>query len=184
MRPATASPRRLDRIDGQGSPGGARERADRPAALLSGMNEALCGQLAGQYVTAAYLFIDTGSCVIRYAAARHPPLLRAARRAGSADELEQNGLVLGFVEGTPYSEVEQPLRPGDRFLLYTDGLIEAANAADELFGLDRLKATLAAAAGLQPHTATDALLTTVDTWSGQPPADDVTMVLVDWRPGG
>ena len=105
----------------------------------------------------------------------------AAQRDGSADELEQNGLMLGFVEGTPYSEVD-PLRPDDRFLLYTDGLIEAANAADELFGLDRLKATLAAAAGLQPHAATDALLTTVDTWSGQPPADDVTMLLVDWRP--
>jgi phosphoserine phosphatase RsbU/P len=159
-----------------------REHADRPAVVLSGMNKALCGHLAGQYVTAAYLFIDTCSRVIRYAAAGHPPMLRAARRDGSADELEENGLMLGFVEGTPYSEVEQPLRPDDRFLLYTDGLIEAANAADELFGLDRLKATLAAAAGLQPHAATDALLTTVDTWSGQPPADDVTMLLVDWRP--
>ena len=159
-----------------------REHADRPATVLSGMNEALCGQMAGQYVTAAYLFIDTGSRVLRYAAAGHPPMLRAGRRDGSAGELEENGLMLGFVEGTPYSEVEQPLRPDDRFLLYTDGLIEAANAADELFGLDRLKATLAAAAGLEPHAATDALLTTVDTWSGQPPADDVTMLLVDWRP--
>ena len=49
-----------------------RERADQPAAVLAGLNETLWDQLAGQYVTAAYLFIDTRSALIRYAAAGHP----------------------------------------------------------------------------------------------------------------
>ena len=96
------------------------------------------------------------------------------------DELEQNGVFLGFLDRTDYTELEHPLDAGDRFLLYTDGLIEAANAADDLFGLERLKLAFAAADGLESHAVVDHLLTTLDTWSGQPPADDLTIVLVDW----
>jgi phosphoserine phosphatase RsbU/P len=157
-----------------------RQHAERPAAVLAGINDMLCGRLAGQYVTAAYLFIDTDARSIRYAAAGHPPMLRSARRDREVHAVEQNGLMLGFVEGTGYKEVEQPLRTDDRLLLYTDGLIEAANAGDDLFGLERLKATLADASELDPQVAADTLLTTIDTWSGQPPGDDFTIVLVDW----
>jgi sigma-B regulation protein RsbU (phosphoserine phosphatase) len=105
-----------------------RERADSPAAVLAGMNQTLYGHLAGQYVTAAYVFVDVRSRVIRYAAAGHPPMLRLTREDGRVDEVAKNGLLLGFIQDTPYEESEHPLRSDDRFLLYTDGLIEAANA--------------------------------------------------------
>jgi phosphoserine phosphatase RsbU/P len=144
------------------------------------MNETLCGRLAGQYVTAAYLFIDTRSRMIRYGAAGHPPMLRSTRASGKVDEVEQNGLILGFVHNQGYTELEESLRTDDRFLLYTDGLIEACNAEDDLFGLERLKASLTAATGLHSEGAIVDLLTTVDRWSGRPPGDDLTLVLVDW----
>jgi sigma-B regulation protein RsbU (phosphoserine phosphatase) len=160
-----------------------RENAQSPAAVLTGMNETLCGRLGGQYVTASYLFVDTASHVIRYGAAGHPPMLRLARASGSVDQLEQNGLLLGFSARAPYGELEQPLRKRERFLLYTDGLIEAANAADDLFGLERLEPALAACAHLSPDAAADGLMQTVDTWSGQAPADDLTLLLVDWDAG-
>ena len=67
-----------------------------------------------------------------------------------------------------------------KFLLYTDGLIEACNADDDLFGLERLKGSLTAATGLHSEGVTDDLMTTVDRWSGRPPGDDLTLVLVDW----
>jgi phosphoserine phosphatase RsbU/P len=156
-----------------------RERADSPAAVLAGLNRALCGQMAGQYVTAAYLFVDIRSGLIRYAAAGHPPMLRATRQNGAVEEITKNGLLLGFTVNTKYDEVERPLCIGDRFLLYTDGLVEATNADDDLFGLDRLKVHFAAAAGLPPYAVSDALLSVVDTWSGRPQGDDVTLVLVD-----
>ena len=157
-----------------------RERADQPAAVLAGMNQALCGRLAGQYVTAAYLFIDTRLGLIRYAAAGHPPMLRSAQRGREIQEVVQNGLLLGLVEGADYQELEQPLQAGDRFLLYTDGLIEAASTDEDLFGLDRLKVALAHGTALQPNAAADKLLDTIDAWSGQPQGDDLTLVLVDW----
>ena len=158
-----------------------RDHADSPAAVLAGMNETLCGRLAGQYVTAAYLFIDVRSRTIRYGAAGHPPMLRSTRANGEVDEVEQNGLILGFVQNQGYTELEAPLRTDDRFLLYTDGLIEARNAEDDLFGLERLKTSLSAATGIHSEGVTDDLLTTVDRWSGQPPGDDLTLVLVDWN---
>jgi sigma-B regulation protein RsbU (phosphoserine phosphatase) len=156
-------------------------RADRPAAVLAGLNEALCGRLGGQYVTAAYLFIDGRSGLIRYAAAGHPPMLRVSRRSLEVRDVEKNGFALGFVEGAEYEELELPLDAGDRLVLYTDGLTEAANGAEDLFGADRVKTALAAGAARSPDAAADALLNTMDAWSGQPATDDLTIVLVDWE---
>src|SRR5262249_60340112 len=79
-----------------------RDHADSPAAVLAGMNEALCGRLAGQYVTAAYLFVDSESRLIRYGAAGHPPLVRCSRADGNVHEVGHNGLSLGFAGHTGY----------------------------------------------------------------------------------
>jgi sigma-B regulation protein RsbU (phosphoserine phosphatase) len=156
--------------------------ADRPSAVLSGMNDALFGRLAGQYVTASYLFIDARAGLIRYAAAGHPPMFRLSRRSLEVHEIEKNGLALGFFETATYEEVEQPLEAGDRLLLYTDGMIDAENEAADFFGAERVKHAVAADAALSPDAAADALLDTMHAWSGRPANDDLTIVLVDWQP--
>ena len=74
-------------------------------------------------------------------------MLRLARTDRGVDEIARNGLLLGFIEDPGYEEIELPLGDNDRFLLYTDGLIEAANADEDLFGLERLEESFAAAAG-------------------------------------
>ena len=78
-----------------------------------------------------------------------------------------------------YEELELPLETGDRLLLYTDGLTEAENASEDFFGLERVKIALTAGVALAPDAAADALLNTMDAWSGRPIADDLTIVLVD-----
>lgn len=156
------------------------DRADHPAAVLAGMNEVLCGKLGGQYVTAAYLFLDGSGRLMRYAAAGHPPMLRMAGGDKSVQEIEKNGLVLGFMESASYEETEQTLEAGDRLLLYTDGLVEAANVADEPFGIDRVKSVLAEASALPPEMAANALTSAMDAWSQQPAADDLTIIVVDF----
>ena len=159
-----------------------RDHGERPAMVLAGMNDVLCGRLGGQYVTAAYLFIDTRSRVLRYGAAGHPPMLRSTRSGDRVDALEQNGLMFGFLEGQAYSEREEPLRANDRFVLYTDGVIEASRADDELFGMPRLEATVRDGARLDPESLAERVLSTVAQWSGQALGDDVTLVVVDWSP--
>jgi sigma-B regulation protein RsbU (phosphoserine phosphatase) len=157
------------------------DRSDRPAAVLTGMNQSLCGHLAGKYVTAAYVFIDTRSGVIRYSAAGHPPMLRLTGRSRDACTVEENGLPLGVLKDAEYEEMELQLQESDRLLLYTDGLIEAGNSDGDYFGLDRLTAALARGAALPLETAADDIVRTIDAWSGQPQEDDSTIVLIDWR---
>ena len=159
-----------------------KSRAEHPALVLAGMNETLCGRLGGQYVTAAYLFLDRGAGLIRYGAAGHPPMLRAGTRGPEVQEVEQNGLPLGMMEAATYDQLEQPLDDGDRFLLYTDGLVEASNAAGDFFGLGRVKAAMTASAASAPDAVADGLLETLRVWSGQPAGDDLTLVLVDCAP--
>ena len=158
-----------------------QERGDRPADVLTGLNRAMCGRLAGRYVTAAYLFVDARARVIRYAAAGHPPMLHAGPPPAPVRRIERNGLLLGFFDDAAYDEVELPLDGADRFLLYTDGIIEAANAADDLFGVERLERALASASTLAPDAAADAVLAAMDAWSGLPAADDLTLLMVEAR---
>jgi serine phosphatase RsbU (regulator of sigma subunit) len=91
----------------------------------------------------------------------------------------ENGFPLGLMENAAYTQIERPLRAGDRVLLYTDGLVEAANAAEELFELDRVKQALAAGTSLSPDAFLDRLLAELDHWSGQPAGDDLTVVMID-----
>lgn len=72
--------------------------ADHPSAVLGGLNRTLCGRLAGQYVTAAYLFIDNRAGLTRYASAGHPPMLHARHDGTAVDRIEANGVLLGFAD--------------------------------------------------------------------------------------
>ena len=109
-----------------------RDNAAHPARLLSGINRALCGNTQGQYVTAAYVFVDGENRELRYAAAGHPSMLRL--RNGTVSEITENGLLLAAVDGAAYTDVAVALEPGDRFLLYTDGMVEARNESGAMFG--------------------------------------------------
>jgi sigma-B regulation protein RsbU (phosphoserine phosphatase) len=96
-----------------------------------------------------------------------------------ADELEENGLPLGMMEIAPYQELEQPLRSGDRFLLYTDGLVDAANAAGGFFGLERVKDTMADGMGLPAEGIANLIVEKARGWANHAADDDLTIVLVD-----
>ena len=143
------------------------------------MNETLGAQLGGQYVTAAYLFIDREAGLMRYGAAGHPPLLRFRPGDGDILELAENGLPLGMMDVAEYGQMEQPLRQGDRFLLYTDGLADATSPAGDFFGLERVKAEIAATAGLPVESVAESILKTTGGWTAGIAADDLTFVLVD-----
>ena len=151
--------------------------ADDPAQVLNGMNRVLCGKMQGQFVSAAYLFLDMENGLLRYAAAGHPPLLL---HAGDAIEsISENGMPLGLFAHAQYTAVERQLLPRSRFLLYTDGLIEASNAADEFFGDERLRETLQHGQAFTPEQMATLCVDRVAAWSGSPQQDDLTVIVVD-----
>ena len=105
----------------------------RPSEILAGLNRRLCGRLQDGFTTCLALRLeDCGSCTI--ASAGHPsPFLNGG-------EVDLPGaLPLGIALDTIYGETTVAMRPGDRFALYTDGLLEARTRSGELFSFDRLR---------------------------------------------
>jgi sigma-B regulation protein RsbU (phosphoserine phosphatase) len=153
--------------------------AHSPKDVLQGLNRMLSGQAGDQFVTAAYLFMDTENYKARYSAAGHPPLLLS--RAGGLQRIESNGLVFGVAREPDYPVRDLELCPGDRLLLYTDGVIEPENAKGEAFGGPKLEQVVLGSPMGPPSELTDRLLDEVRTWQPASMAqqDDITMIVVD-----
>jgi serine phosphatase RsbU (regulator of sigma subunit) len=116
--------------------------ASSPQALCASVNRLLCGQMiAGRFVTMVYLRLDAGRGTLAYANAGHnPPML--ARSNGQVEMLPSSGTVLGVFPDTEYQGAQLAVGSGDRLVLYTDGITEARDGADQEFGEERLKALL------------------------------------------
>jgi phosphoserine phosphatase RsbU/P len=160
-----------------------RDWADDPARVLTGLNSILCGNLQGQFVTAGYVYLDPGRGALAYAGAGHPPLLAWRAREKKVECMEENGLMLGIFPEGVYKCMTADLAPGDRFVLYTDGITEAPSLAGEEFGMDRFKSFLAEHAASPAQELCDALVKHVTAWSGnsREQHDDLTLVVVDYK---
>jgi len=153
--------------------------AHDPQEVLSGLNRIFYGKPRDQFVTAAYLFIDSQHHNALYSAAGHPPLLLL--RGGKLERIESNGLVLGVMPEPEYPVHEMSIRSGDRFLLYTDGVLEAENARGEAFGDTKLEHVILDTKMRAQSELVDRLLNEIRAW--QPAAvaqqDDITLVVID-----
>ncbi len=114
-----------------------------PGKILSAVNEQLCeGNESGFFVTVWLAIIDltTGKGVAVNAGHEHPVI----RRANGAYEavVYKHSPAVAVMEGIPFKEHEFELYPGDRIFVYTDGVPEATNINDELFGEERMLASL------------------------------------------
>src|ERR1700685_101806 len=154
-----------------------RANAGDPAALLSGMNASLHGNTQNQFVTAAYVYLDSASRTLQYSAAGHPPMLLL--RNGKVEEIVENGLMLAAFDFAKYTTAAHRLEAGDRLLLYTDGIVEAANAKGDFFGQDALAALLRQTAGLRPSDAVDRIISSVQQWANSQD-DDLTVLVCDY----
>jgi sigma-B regulation protein RsbU (phosphoserine phosphatase) len=162
-----------------------RDNAADPVKVLSGLNQNLYGRFQARFVTAAYAFLDLEKNLIKYAGAGHPPSLLCRGATGSALAIQENGLMLGPFPDGAFSSVELELHPGDQFLLYTDGILEAENAAQEGFGIDRLRQFLESPHDFSSGQFTDALLHHVSHWSGRHSgkgfSDDITLLAIRFK---
>ncbi len=153
--------------------------AHEPAEVMQGLNRILTGQLRGQFITAAYLWLDMEKHMGLYSAAGHPPLVRW--RAGALERIECNGLLFGVTPDSDYPVRAMPLSAGDRFLLYTDGVVEPENDAGESFGDHALERVLRDNQARPPAELLDHLRAQLRRW---PPAtavqqDDITLLAID-----
>lgn len=154
--------------------------AANPSEVMRGLNRIMTQQLKGQFVTAAYLYLDLEAKAARYSAAGHPPMLRWSE-SGEIERVESNGLLFGVLRETEYPGVEMPLQSGDRFLLYSDGLTETENAAGEQFQTNRMGMVIKQNDKAAVVQLSETLFHESAAWqpTGLPQQDDVTMVLVE-----
>jgi sigma-B regulation protein RsbU (phosphoserine phosphatase) len=156
-----------------------------PAQVLSGINQILCGKLESDFVTAGYLFIDTEKQLATYAGAGHPPLLLWRGTEQKIYEYLEKGIILGQVEDARYKNIELDFKSGDRFFLYTDGIIEATNASGDLFGWSRFREFITSHADLSVGNFADGLIQRISNWSGKHIGealdDDLTIVVADFK---
>jgi phosphoserine phosphatase RsbU/P len=160
--------------------------ASEPAQVLAGLNRALCGKFTHNFVTAAYVYLDLEKNFMRYAGAGHPPVLQWRISTGKTAKVLENGLVLGMFEEAIYEALEFPLELGDRYVLYTDGVPEAANPSEEEFGVDRFMRFIENHKHLGADQFVQTFLAELSRWSGQTAEqqgqqDDITLLVVDFK---
>jgi sigma-B regulation protein RsbU (phosphoserine phosphatase) len=153
--------------------------ADDPSSVLRGLERALSVQPRGQFVSAAYLWLDTESHKALYSAAGHPPLLHWSQ--GKLERIQSNGLIFGVESDCDYPVREISITTGDRFLLYTDGLIEPENTNGESFDDRRLEEVVRDNQLRPASELSDRLLSELRHWQPASAAqqDDITLIVID-----
>ena len=162
--------------------------ASEPGQLLARLNDDLFAILRQNdetmYATAIYMVIDTANLQVRWASAGHPSPLRLGRD-GSVELLpmprEKRGRVLGLVASSTYETCETTVQPGDRLLLYTDGIYEIF-AGEKEFGMNGLTSALRQNLSAPTPQLLDKLLQSARAFSrSENFEDDVCLLAIETR---
>ncbi len=148
------------------------------AEILTKTNDTICtNNQAEMFVTVwvGILELSTGRLTVANAGHEYPVL----KRAGGSFEFmkDKHGLVIGAMEGIRYKEYEIQMNPGDRIFVYTDGVTEATDMQNQLFGTGRMLASLNANRDASGEDLLRNLKQDIDTFVGEASQfDDVTMM--------
>lgn len=157
-------------------------QASSISKVMRSINYAVEQAQTGIYITICYLLIDFRNQRLSYANAGHPPVYHYRRRVGQIEELKATCMPLGLVSG-----VEMPRKlsrrlvweKGDLLLMYSDGITEAENLYEELFGEERLKKAFLANVDRSAEKIKAAILKELsDYCEGKSNSDDVTLVVI------
>lgn len=129
-----------------------------------------------QFFTLLYGILNLETDEFRYVSAGHVGPIYLPHNS-EPSILEEPGLPIGVLKEAAYEEHTVSMKPGDRLYLYSDGVTEATNSNDELFGKERLVNTLLQTRNIQLKDSIFCLLGSVEEWCGDiPPADDISIL--------
>ena len=159
----------------------ASDHADVLARRMGRLNAFLIDRTGGEkYATVFYCLLDQSGRLDYVNAAHCPPIV--VRPSGETVELEATGVPVGLLEGSTYDLAGRQLSPGDKLVIYTDGVTEAQDAHGAFFGRKRLFDLVRAHAAGSSSGLHDAIQGAVhDFTEGAPQSDDITLVVLDYR---
>ena len=149
-----------------------------PKELCGKVNRAVCNSITtGKFITFFYAVLDSAARRLTYCNAGHnPPMI--VRHDGSCLKLDTGGTVLGVFADWIYEEAGIDLLHGDRLVMFTDGITEAADSNGEEFGDERLLAILRKNPSLLATELRDAIMQSVTQFCHEDFADDATLLSV------
>lgn len=150
-----------------------------PSAVARRMNKVLYNDLvrADQFISMFYLQYIHSTRTIRYSSAGHHPAILCGRKGIKL--LETEGPLLGIERGEHFFEAKLTVEKGDVVVMYTDGLVEAANIHGRRFGMAGLKKSILKNFGKSPHKIVDLVLTDLKNFMGGAPIkDDITLLVI------
>jgi len=155
---------------------------DHPGAMghrIERLNRFLMDRTGGEkYATVFYALLELDGRLSYVNAAHCPPII--VRASGELSTLEATGMPVGLMEPAEFGVAEERLAPGDKIVIYTDGVTEAQNAAGEFFGKKRLRQIVTARAGGSCQAVHDAIQEAVTEFTeGAPQSDDITLVVLE-----
>jgi len=156
--------------------------AKDPAELLRGLNRIMFESLKGQFITAAYVCMDTDENRILFARAGHEPLIIFNRETKILNEYIPRGPLIGLAEDINIELCEIKLQHGDRLILYTDGIIEAMNSERKMFGARTFHELISGNSQMDAADLKDHIYDRVTSWSGPGKGleDDFTLIITDY----
>lgn len=153
-----------------------------PAVLLTEVNRLLCQdtELSGRFITLFFLRIDKTAHEFVWCRAGHDPGLLFDPTTGDFESLKGSGIPLGVTPEWTYSETRHPWpKPGQVLVLFTDGIHEARNTKDVMYGRERIMEIVTANAGAPASTVVNALVADLREFkNGLSLEDDVTLVVI------
>jgi phosphoserine phosphatase RsbU/P len=152
----------------------------RPDQVLASLNKVLCQVTeAERYVTIFYAKLDPSRRILQYTNAGHLPALIFREGSVAAEPLQGVGFPIGMFADAEYVSSETYLRPNDVLVMYTDGITEAASAAGEQFGIERLSAVIRENIGRSANLLVNAIMRAVEEFQASREAeDDQTVVII------
>lgn len=152
--------------------------------IFNRVNKMLCdGNEEDIFVTAWLGLLDLTTGKLNFVNAGHNPPLIYSKKRGTFDYLRTNpNMVMACMENIEYDEHEIYLEPGDKIFLYTDGIVEATNTRNILYGESRLKDFLNSHLDLNPTQNIIELKRNIRNFSGEASQfDDITMLQLDYK---
>ncbi len=154
-----------------------------PGEILNFVNKSICEHNKAEMFVTIWLGIlelSTGKLTAVNAGHEYPAL----RRAGSRFELlkDKHGFVVGGMDGVKYKDYEIQMQPGDKLFVYTDGVPEATDMDQQLFGTERMIEALNTDAGASPEQILGNVRMAVDGFVKEAEQfDDLTMLCLEYK---
>ena len=154
-----------------------------PREVLETTNNRICRNNQQEMFVTVWLGIldlQTGELKAANAGHEYPVVTRAEGKFELVKD--KHGFVIGGMEGIKYKEYEIKMGPGEELFLYTDGVPEATNARNELYGTERMMAVLNSSQGMEPEKVLKMVKADVDHFVGDAPQfDDLTMLCLRYN---